>query len=60
MTIGQTRGNGVRIRDFLVLATNQDTVDKPAGAMDRQKNLTCIVRGKVQGRRGLRQVKWDN
>lgn len=60
MTIGQTRGNGVRIRDFLGLATNQDSVDKPPGAMDKQKNLTCVVRGKAQGRRGLRVVKWDN
>lgn len=60
MTIGQTRGNGVRIRDFLGLATNQDSVDKPPGAMDKLKNLTCIVRGKLQGRRGLRKVKWDN
>lgn len=51
---------GVRIRDFLGLATNQDTLDKPPGAMDRQKNVTCVVRGKGTVRKGLRQVKWDN
>lgn len=51
---------GVRIRDFLGLATNQDTLDKPPGAMDRQKNVTCVVRGKGIVRKGLRAVKWDN
>ena len=50
----------IRIRDFLGLATNQDTIDKPPTAMDKQKNVTCVIRGKGIVRRGMRLVKWDN
>ncbi len=54
------RGQGVRIRDFIGLATNMDTLDKPPTAMNKQKNVTCAVRGRGTVRKGLRLVKWDN
>ena len=54
------KAQGVRIRDFVGLATNMDTLDRPPTAMDKQKNVTCVVRGRGTVRRGLRLVKWDN
>jgi len=50
----------IKIRKFPGLMTNQDRHDQPPGATRIQVNATSIVAGRLDVRKGMRDVNWEN